>query len=70
MSDLSKITIRAVLHLFTIFSLDLHEFLSKLTPSDYVLPEHTRVRRQLVYVKAAKKKVFKKMGKFQRWRAM
>ena len=62
-SDLSKITIRVVLHLSTIFSLvDLHEFLSKLTPSDYVLPEHTRVRRQLVYVKAAKKK-FQKNGK-------
>ena len=47
-SDLSKITIRVVLHFSTIFSLvHLHNFLSKLTPSDYVLPENTRFRRQL-----------------------
>ena len=62
-SDLSKITIRVVLYLSTIFSIaDLNTFLSKLTPSDYVLPEYTRVRRQLAYVKAAKKK-FQKGGK-------
>ena len=43
-----------------IFSIaDLNTFLSKLTPSDYVLPEYTRVRRQLAYVKAAKKKIQK-----------
>ena len=62
-SDLSKITIQVVFHLSTIFSLThLHNFLSKLTQSDYVFPEHTHFRRQLAYVKAARKR-FQKSGK-------